>query len=225
MFTTGNAFRTALRDLLGRHMAGSLMSNLAALGTTKLIVSPLRHGQDKALPGEPNNSPVSVLQQALQSFFSDVVWNSFKAKVSANTNQSNRLDFQEAIAFNVQDTAILRSLRELRQPVETMIEMLSPLDGEEMRSMEEGEITQVPFGTGARALRKALEQLRDEMRTRSVSIESVQYALEQLATRSGDASEALPDSRLLVALTKQLSDLWQNLVKNEELSEWQEGVI
>ncbi|WP_241235183.1 hypothetical protein [Xanthomonas vasicola] len=206
-------------------MAGSLMSNLAALGTTKLIVSPLRHGQDKALPGEPNNSPVSVLQQALQSFFSDVVWNSFKAKVSANTNQSNRLDFQEAIAFNVQDTAILRSLRELRQPVETMIEMLSPLDGEEMRSMEEGEITQVPFGTGARALRKALEQLRDEMRTRSVSIESVQYALEQLATRSGDASEALPDSRLLVALTKQLSDLWQNLVKNEELSEWQEGVI
>ncbi|MFL7978003.1 hypothetical protein ACKAWC_07235, partial [Xanthomonas vasicola] len=202
-----------------------LMSNSAALGTTKLIVSPLRHGQDKALPGEPNNSPVSVLQQALQSFFSDVVWNSFKAKVSANTNQSNRLDFQEAIAFNVQDTAILRSLRELRQPVETMIEMLSPLDGEEMRSMEEGEITQVPFGTGARALRKALEQLRDEMRTRSVSIESVQYALEQLATRSGDASEALPDSRLLVALTKQLSDLWQNLVKNEELSEWQEGVI
>ncbi|WP_047698965.1 hypothetical protein [Xanthomonas vasicola] len=92
-------------------------------------------------------------------------------------------------------------------------------------TMEEGEITQVPFGTGARALRKALEQLRDEMRTRSVSIESVQYALEQLATRSGDASEALPDSRLLVALTKQLSDLWQNLVKNEELSEWQEGVI
>ncbi|WP_253275180.1 type III secretion system effector XopF1 [Xanthomonas vasicola] len=225
VFTTGNAFRTALRDLLGRHMAGSLMSNLAALGTTKLIVSPLRHGQDKALPGEPNNSPVSVLQQALQSFFSDVVWNSFKAKVSANTNQSNRLDFQEAIAFHVQDTAILRSLRELRQPVETMIEMLSPLGGEEMRAMEEGEITQVPFGTGARALRKALEQLRDEMRTRSVSIESVQYALEQLATRSRDASEALPDSRLLVALTKQLTDLWQNLVKNEELSEWQEGVI
>lgn len=224
VFSTGNAFRTALRDMMGRHMAGSIMANLAALGATRLIVSPLRHGQAGPLPGERDNSPVSVFQQAVNSFFSDVVWVSFKAKVGPNTSQSHRLDHEEAIAFNAQDSAVLRSLWELRQPVDTMIEMLSPVTEADVRSMEEGEITQVPFNDSIRALRSALEQLRDEMRTRSVSMETVKYALERLTQPSSDTSESLPDSRLFVSLTQQLAELWKTLVANEELNEWHEGV-
>ncbi|MBV6810517.1 hypothetical protein KWH19_12120 [Xanthomonas campestris pv. pennamericanum] len=225
VFSTCNAFKTAVRDLMGRHMAGSMMANFAALGATKLIVSPLRHGQDKALPGEPDNSPISVLQQAVQSFFSDVVWTSFKAKAAANTNQSKRLDLEEAVAFNGRDTAILRLLRELKQPLDTMIEMLSPVADAQVRSMEEGEITEVTLGDRFSGLRKALELLRDEMRTRSVSLETVESVVEQLYLPSGGSSQGLPNSQLLVTLTRQLTELWKNLVKNEELTEWQEGVI
>jgi|GEM_PF-5655466 len=224
VFSTGNAFRTALRDMMGRHMAGSIMSNLAALGATRLIVSPLRHGQSAPLPGEPDNSPIAVLQQAMNSFFSDVVWVSFKAKVGPNTSQSKRLDHEEAIAFNTQDSAILRSLWELKQPVDSMIEMLSPIMASDVRSMEEGEITQVPFSSSIHALRTALEELREEMRTRTVAMETVKHVLECLTQPSTDEGGALPDSRLFVSLTQQLAELWKTLVKNEELIEWHEGV-
>lgn len=38
-FSTANAATTALRDVLGRHMVGNVLANMASLGATRLIAS------------------------------------------------------------------------------------------------------------------------------------------------------------------------------------------
>ncbi|MBV6840898.1 hypothetical protein [Xanthomonas euvesicatoria] len=92
-FSTANAATTALRDVLGRHMVGNVLANMASLGATRLIASPLRGGYGGgSLPGEADNSPAWVLQQGAQMFFNDVVWNALKAKNGTNTTQATRLD-------------------------------------------------------------------------------------------------------------------------------------
>ncbi|UKE79227.1 hypothetical protein KM317_08520 [Xanthomonas translucens pv. arrhenatheri] len=225
-FTTANAATTALRDVLGRHMVGNVLSNMASLGATRLIASTLRGGYGGgSLPGEPDNSPAWVMQQGTQMFFNDVVWNALKAKNGTNTTQATRLDQERAIAVAEHDRTISRTLQELAEPLDRTIALLSPpAEAEVARAMEEGAGVPAPFSPDAGPLRDTLQQLKAQKGTPSILLAAVENALDRLA-RLQEASDGgrLLDPALTSKLSTQLQTLRTAFREKEQLRQWQHG--
>ncbi|WP_256127348.1 type III secretion system effector XopF1 [Xanthomonas euvesicatoria] len=222
-FSTANAATTALRDVLGRHMVGNVLANMASLGATRLIASPLRGGYGGgSLPGEADNSPAWVLQQGAQMFFNDVVWNALKAKNGTNTTQATRLDHERAIAAAEQDRTISRTLQTLAEPLDTALGLLPPpAQGEVARAMEEGTGVTVPLSADVDQLRNALQQLRNQVAAQAVSIATIDDALGRLADLpvAGDG-----EGRAVIAeLSAQLHALGAALRQKQALQQWQQG--
>ncbi|WP_304481934.1 type III secretion system effector XopF1 [Xanthomonas translucens] len=225
-FSTANAATTALRDVLGRHMVGNVLSNIASLGASRLIASTLRGGYGGgSLPGEADNSPAWMLQQGTQMFFNDLVWNAFKAKNGTNATQATRLDQERAIAVAEQDRTISCTPQDIAKILDTTIALLSPpVEADVARSMEEGAGVPVPLSPGAGPLRDDLQQLKDQKSTPSVLLAAVENALDRLAMlQEASDGERLLDPALTAELIAQLQTVKTAYADKEQLRQWQHG--
>lgn len=225
-FTTANAATTALRDVLGRHMLGNVLTNMTSLGTSKLIGSALRGGyQGSKLPGEADNSAASALQQGAQFFFNDLIWNALKAKNGTNTTQATRLDQERAIAAAELDRTISGRLQTLAEPLDrVLVSLSSPTPEEVAHAIEQGAGVPVPRSSEANTLRDRLQQLRHQVAAQSVSIATIEQVLDGLADLStAGESQGLPGRPLIAELNAQLFALGAALHKKEQLQQWQYG--
>ncbi|CAD7713297.1 hypothetical protein LMG31886_05320 [Xanthomonas hydrangeae] len=223
--STTNAITTALRDMLGRHMLSNVLANFASLGAGRLIAAPLRGGNaNGSVAGEAANSTATVVQQAVQTLFNDTVWNALKAKNGANTTQATRLDQERAASAAGHQRTIARTLQALAEPIDAAVALFSaPTSAEIARALDEGQPLAPASGPLAGRLREALEELRTEIGTQSVSIATIDTVLDRL--RAGQASmfSGVPRNDLTKTLKTELQRLRQALHEREELRQWENG--
>ncbi|WOB26875.1 MULTISPECIES: type III secretion system effector XopF1 [Xanthomonas] len=224
--STTNAMTTAVRDLLSRHMLSNVMGNIASLGASRLIAAPLRGGNESgAVAGEAANSNATVLQQAAQTLFNDTVWNALKAKNGANTTQATRLDQERAVAATKYRRTIARTLQALAEPIDEAITMFSgPTPAAITRAMEEGEQLALASGPLAQSvLRDALEILRTEIQTQSISTATIDTVLDHLHAGQAAMLGGVPRNDLTRTLETELKTLRRALHESEELRQWESG--
>ncbi|WP_211161764.1 type III secretion system effector XopF1 [Xanthomonas campestris] len=223
--STTNAITTAVRDLLVRHMVSNVMVSFASLGAARLIASPLRGGDaNGSVTGEGIDSNATIVQQAAQTFFNDTLWNALKAKNGSNATQATRLDQARAVSAAGHQRTIARTLQALAQPIDAAIALFSaPTSQEIAQALEEGQPLAPAAGPLAGRLREALEELRTEIGTQSVSIATVGTALDRL--RAGQASmfSGVPSNDLTHTLRTELQRLKDVLHDSEQLRQWENG--
>ncbi|MDV2450511.1 type III secretion system effector XopF1 [Xanthomonas hortorum] len=223
--STTNAITTAVRDVLGRHMLSNVLANFASLGAGRLIAAPLRGGNENgSVAGEAPNSTATVVQQAAQTMFNDTVWNALKAKNGANTSQATRLDQARAVKASDYQGTIARTLQTLAEPIDEAIAMFSaPTAAEIARTLEEGERLAPAPGPQARRLREALEKLRAEIGTQSISIATIDTVRDQLHAGQAAMFSGVPRNDLTKTLDIELKTLRHALHESEALRQWENG--
>ncbi|MBB4725921.1 hypothetical protein FHY31_004335 [Xanthomonas euvesicatoria] len=222
-FTSATAVSQTVRDLFARHMLSNVIASFGSLGASRMIVAPLRGGSHIRVAGEPVNSLPVVLQQAVQTLFNDTFWNALKVRNGANTAQATRLDNARAALAAEHQRTIARTLEALAEPIDQAIVALSGPTPAQVRAMEEG--TRAAPGPGARgrALRTALETLRTEIGTQSLSIATIDAVRTALRDDWRDTFSAVPRDALTQALDDQLKTLKRALQESEELRRWETG--
>ncbi|MFC3330357.1 type III secretion system effector XopF1 [Xanthomonas fragariae] len=228
-FSTTNAMTNAVRDVVVRHAASNIIANFASLGTGRMLAAPLRGGNGSGrVRGEAFNSAATVVQQAGQSVFNDTVWSALKAKNGTNTSHATRLDQERAVAAANHQRTIARTLQALAEPIDQAIAMFSaPTAAEIARALEEGQPpapAPAPApGPHAEVLREALEQLREEIGMRSVSIETIDNVCDWLQAGRDEMYSGAPHSELTNTLATQLHALRRALRDSEQLRQWENG--
>ncbi|MCC4608434.1 hypothetical protein LL967_11190 [Xanthomonas campestris pv. zinniae] len=224
--STTNAITTAVRDLLGRHMLSNVLANFASLGAARLIASPLRGGNaNGSVAGEAINSTATIVQQAAQTLFNDTLWNALKAKNGSNTAQSKRLDQERAASAAGHQRTIARTLQALAEPIDAAIALFSAPTSEEIaRAVEEGQPLAPAAGPLAGRLREALEELRTEIGTQSVSIATVGTVLDRLRAGQAAVFSGVPSNDLTDTLRTELQRLKDVLHDSEQLRQWESGL-
>ncbi|SOO20786.1 Outer protein F1 (fragment) [Xanthomonas citri pv. fuscans] len=222
-FTSATAVSQTVRDLFARHMLSNVIASFGSLGASRMIVAPLRGGSHIRVAGEPVNSVPVVLQQAVQTLFNDTFWNALKVRNGANTAQATRLDNARAALAAEHQRTIARTLEALAEPIDQALVALSGPTPAQMRAMEEG--TRAAPGPGARgrALRTALETLRTEIGTQSLSIATIDAVRTALRDDWRDTFSAVPRDALTQVLDNQLKTLKRALQESEELRRWETG--
>lgn len=223
-FNSANAVATTARDLLTRHMLSNVMASFGSMGAGRIITAPLRGGSHIRVAGEAVNSTAVVVQQAVQTVFNDTFWNALKAKNGANTSQAARLDNERAALAAEHQRTIERTLEALADPVDQAIASLSgPTPAEAERAMEEG--TGVAPGPGplGQTLRTALEALRTEIGTQSVSIATIDAVRNALREGWSQTFSGVRRDAATQALDGQLQTLKRALHDSEALRQWQSG--
>ncbi|KPN10580.1 type III secretion system effector XopF1 [Xanthomonas arboricola] len=216
--STTNAVTTALRDVLGRHMLSNLLANFASLGAGRLIAAPLRGGNaNGSVAGEAANSTATVVQQAVQTLFNDTVWNALKAKNGANTTQATRLDQQRAVRAASHQRTIARTLQSLAEPINEAIAMFAPTQAQIARALEEGQPLAPAPGPQAVRLHDALEKLRTEIDTQSVSIATIDTVRDELHAGQAAMFSGVPRNNLTETLDTGLTTLRHALHESEAL--------
>lgn len=223
--STTNAITTAVRDVLGRHMLSNVLANFASLGAGRLIAAPLRGGNENgSAAGEAPNSTATVVQQAAQTLFNDTVWNALKVKNGANTSQATRLDQARAVKASDYQRTIARTLQTLAEPIDEAIAMFSaPTAAEIARALEEGERLAPAPGPQAKRLRGALEKLRAEISTQSISIAAIDTVRDQLHAGRAAMFSGVPRNDLTKTLDIELKTLRHALHESEDLRQWENG--
>ncbi|PPU95382.1 hypothetical protein XpopCFBP1817_08755 [Xanthomonas populi] len=223
--STTNAITTAVRDVLGRHVLSNMLANFAALGAGRLIAAPLRGGNENgSVAGEAANSTATVVQQAAQTLFGDTLWKALKAKNGANTTQATRLDQERAVAATNHQRTIARTLQALTEPIDEAIAMFSaPTPANIARALEEGEPLAPAPGLLAGMLREALEQLRMEIGTQSISIATIDTVLDQLDDAWAAMLSGVTRNDLTNMLNTELRTLRRAMHESEELRQWENG--
>ncbi|MBB6257251.1 hypothetical protein FHT05_001835 [Xanthomonas arboricola] len=222
--STTNAVTTALRDVLGRHMLSNVLANFASLGAGRLIAAPLRGGNaNGSVVGEAANSTATVVQQAVQTLFNDTVWNALKAKNGANTTQATRLDQQRAVSAASHQRTIARTLQSLAQPINEAIAMFAPTQAQIARALEEGQPLAPAPGPQAVRLHDALEKLRTEIDTQSVSIATIDTVRDELHAGQAAMFSGVPRNNLTETLDTGLTTLRHALHESEALRQWENG--
>ncbi|KGE52197.1 type III secretion system effector XopF1 [Xanthomonas axonopodis pv. vasculorum] len=223
-FTSANAVATTARDLLARHMLSNVMASFGSVGAGRIITAPLRGGSNIRVAGEAANSTAVVVQQAVQTMFNDTFWNALKAKNGANTSQAARLDNQRAALAAKHQRTIALTLEALAEPVDQAIATLSgPTLAETERAMEEGMDATPGPGPQGQALGTALETLRTEIGTKSVSIATIDAVRTVLREGWSQRFSGVPRNAAMQALDGQLQTLKRALHESEELRQWQSG--
>ncbi|MEF9418566.1 hypothetical protein MPD99_06500 [Xanthomonas citri pv. viticola] len=220
-FNSANAVSQRVRDLFARHMLSNVVASFGSLGASRMIVSPLRGGSHIRVAGEPVNSLPVVLQQAVQTLFNDTFWNALKARNGANTAQATRLDNARAALAAEHPRTIAQTLEALAEPIDQTIVALSGPTPAQTRAMEEG--TLAAPGARGRALRTALETLRTEIGTQSLSLATIEAVRTALRDHWRQTSSALPRDALTQALDERLKTLKRALQESEELCRWEPG--
>ncbi|AVQ05600.1 TPA: hypothetical protein HH295_10930 [Xanthomonas vasicola pv. zeae] len=223
-FKTTSAVTTTVRDMLARHVLSNVMASFGSIGAGRIIVAPLRGGSHIRVAGEAVNSTPVVLQQFVQTVFNDVFWNALKARNGANTSQATRLDNERAAIAAGYRRTIAQTLEALVNPIDQAIAGLSAAaPGEVARALEDG-ISPAPVpGSRRDSLRTALETLRTEIGTQSVSIATVDAVRTELHDGWREAFSGLPRNNDTLALDRQLATLKRALHESEELRQWQNG--
>ncbi|WP_161959819.1 type III secretion system effector XopF1 [Xanthomonas arboricola] len=224
--STTNAITTAARDLLGRHMLSNVLTNFASLGAARLIASPLRGGDANGrVAGEAIDSTATIVQQAAQTLFNDTFWNALKAKNGSNTTQAARLDQERAASAAGHQRTIARTLQALAEPVDAAIALFSAPTSEEIaRAVEEGQPLAPAAGPLAGRLREALEELRTEIGTQSVSIATIGTVLDRLHAGQAAMFSGVPSNDLTHTLRTELHRLKDVLHDSEQLRQWENGL-
>lgn len=223
-FTSANAVATTARDLLARHMLSNVLVTFASVGAGRMIASPWRGGSHLPVAGEPINSKAVVVQQAIQTLFSDAFWNALKARNGANTSQAARLDNERAALAAEHQRTIERALEALAEPVNQAIARLSgPTRAEAERAMEEGMRIAPGPGSLGQTLRMALQTLRTEIGTQSVSIATIDAVRAALREDWSETFSGVTRDAATQALDGQLQTLKRALHDSEELRQWQRG--
>ncbi|MFA1289065.1 hypothetical protein AB8807_19730 [Xanthomonas campestris pv. olitorii] len=220
-FNSANVVSQRVRDLFARHMLSNVVASFGSLGASRMIVSPLRGGSHIRVAGEPVNSLPVVLQQAVQTLFNDTFWNALKARNGANTAQATRLDNARAALAAEHPRTIAQTLEALAEPIDQTIVALSGPTPAQTRAMEEG--TLAAPGARGRALRTALETLRTEIGTQSLSLATIEAVRTALRNHWRQTSSALPRDALTQALDERLKTLKRALQESEELCRWETG--
>ncbi|MFA1260418.1 hypothetical protein ACDI97_03000 [Xanthomonas axonopodis pv. fascicularis] len=220
-FNSANVVSQRVRDLFARHMLSNVVASFGSLGASHMIVSPLRGGSHIRVAGEPVNSLPVVLQQAVQTLFNDTFWNALKARNGANTAQATRLDNARAALAAEHPRTIAQTLEALAEPIDQTIVALSGPTPAQTRAMEEG--TLAAPGARGRALRTALETLRTEIGTQSLSLATIEAVRTALRNHWRQTSSALPRDALTQALDERLKTLKRALQESEELCRWETG--
>ncbi|MHA3713647.1 hypothetical protein QYF03_00280 [Xanthomonas citri pv. viticola] len=220
-FNSANAVSQRVRDLFARHMLSNVVASFGSLGASRMIVSPLRGGSHIRVAGEPVNSLPVVLQQAVQTLFNDTFWNALQARNGANTAQATRLDNARAALAAEHPRTIAQTLEALAEPIDQTIVALSGPTPAQTRAMEEG--TLAAPGARGRALRTALETLRTEIGTQSLSLATIEAVRTALRDHWRQTSSALPRDALTQALDERLKTLKRALQESEELCRWEPG--
>ncbi|WP_372388361.1 type III secretion system effector XopF1 [Xanthomonas axonopodis] len=223
-FNSANAVATTARDLLTRHMLSNVMASFGSMGTGRIITAPLRGGSHIRVAGEAVNSTAVVVQQAVQTLFNDTFWNALKAKNGANTSQAARLDNERAALAAEHQRTIERTLEALAEPVDQAIARLSgPTPAEAERAMEEGMRAAPGPGPLGQTLRTALQTLRTEIGTQSVSIATIDAVRTALREGWSQTFSGVPRDAATQALDGQLQTLKRALHDSEALRQWQSG--
>ncbi|WP_372359360.1 type III secretion system effector XopF1 [Xanthomonas axonopodis] len=223
-FNSANAVATTARDLLTRHMLSNVMASFGSMGAGRIITAPLRGGSHIRVAGEAVNSTAVVVQQAVQTLFNDTFWNALKAKNGANTSQAARLDNERAALAAEHQRTIERTLEALAEPVDQAIARLSgPTPAEAERAMEEGMRAAPGPGPLGQTLRTALQTLRTEIGTQSVSIATIDAVRTALREGWSQTFSGVPRDAATQALDGQLQTLKRALHDSEALRQWQSG--
>ncbi|MBV6807648.1 type III secretion system effector XopF1 [Xanthomonas euvesicatoria] len=223
-FNSANAVATTARDLLTRHMLSNVMASFGSMGAGRIITAPLRRGSRIRVAGEAVNSTAVVVQQAVQTLFNDTFWNALKAKNGANTSQAARLDNERAALAAEHQRTIERTLEALAEPVDQAIARLSgPTPAEAERAMEEGMRAAPGPGPLGQTLRTALQTLRTEIGTQSVSIATIDAVRTALREGWSQTFSGVPRDAATQALDGQLQTLKRALHDSEALRQWQSG--
>ncbi|WP_372157224.1 type III secretion system effector XopF1 [Xanthomonas campestris pv. fici] len=223
-FNSANAVATTARDLLTRHMLSNVMASFGSMGAGRIITAPLRGGSHIRVAGEAVNSTAVVVQQAVQTVFNDTFWNALKAKNGANTSQAARLDNERAALAAEHQRTIERTLEALAEPVDQAIARLSgPTPAEAERAMEEGMRAAPGPGPLGQTLRTALQTLRTEIGTQSVSIATIDAVRTALREGWSQTFSGVPRDAATQALDGQLQTLKRALHDSEALRQWQSG--
>ncbi|WP_372162390.1 type III secretion system effector XopF1 [Xanthomonas axonopodis pv. cyamopsidis] len=223
-FNSANAVATTARDLLTRHMLSNVMASFGSMGAGRIITAPLRRGSHIRVAGEAVNSTAVVVQQAVQTLFNDTFWNALKAKNGANTSQAARLDNERAALAAEHQRTIERTLEALAEPVDQAIARLSgPTPAEAERAMEEGMRAAPGPGPLGQTLRTALQTLRTEIGTQSVSIATIDAVRTALREGWSQTFSGVPRDAATQALDGQLQTLKRALHDSEALRQWQSG--
>ncbi|MFA3865254.1 type III secretion system effector XopF1 [Xanthomonas perforans] len=223
-FNSANAVATTARDLLTRHMLSNVMASFGPMGAGRIITAPLRRGSHIRVAGEAVNSTAVVVQQAVQTLFNDTFWNALKAKNGANTSQAARLDNERAALAAEHQRTIERTLEALAEPVDQAIARLSgPTPAEAERAMEEGMRAAPGPGPLGQTLRTALQTLRTEIGTQSVSIATIDAVRTALREGWSQTFSGVPRDAATQALDGQLQTLKRALHDSKALRQWQSG--
>ncbi|MFA4712569.1 type III secretion system effector XopF1 [Xanthomonas perforans] len=223
-FNSANAVATTARDLLTRHMLSNVMASFGSMGAGRIITAPLRRGSHIGVAGEAVNSTAVVVQQAVQTLFNDTFWNALKAKNGANPSQAARLDNERAALAAEHQRTIERTLEALAEPVDQAIARLSgPTPAEAERAMEEGMRAAPGPGPLGQTLRTALQTLRTEIGTQSVSIATIDAVRTALREGWSQTFSGVPRDAATQALDGQLQTLKRALHDSEALRQWQSG--
>ncbi|KHS36106.1 type III secretion system effector XopF1 [Xanthomonas phaseoli pv. phaseoli] len=223
-FTSANAVVTTARDLLARHMLSNVLVTFASVGAGHMIASPLRGWSNLPVAGELINSKAVVVQQAIQTLFSDMLWNALKAKNGANTSQAARLDNERAALAAEHQRTIERAFEALAEPVDqTIVRLSGPTLAEAERAMEEGVRAAPRPGPLGQTLRMALETLRTEIGRQSVSIATIDAVRTALREGWSQTLSGVPRDAATQALYGELQTLKRALHDSEELRQWQSG--
>ncbi|MCC8911885.1 hypothetical protein LOF27_00445 [Xanthomonas euvesicatoria] len=223
-FNSANAVATTARDLLTRHMLSNVMASFGSMGAGRIITAPLRRGSHIRVAVEAVNSTAVVVQQAVQTLFNDTFWNALKAKNGANTSQAARLDNERAALAAEHQRTIERTLEALAEPVDQAIARLSgPTPAEAERAMEEGMRAAPGPGPLGQTLRTALQTLRTEIGTQSVSIATIDAVRTALREGWSQTFSGVPRDAATQALDGQLQTLKRALHDSEALRQWQSG--
>ncbi|MDS0759863.1 hypothetical protein N5947_05315 [Xanthomonas citri pv. punicae] len=222
-FNSANAVSQTVRDLFARHMLSNVVASFGSLGASRMIVSPLRGGNHIRVAGEPVNSLPVILQQAVQTLFNDTFWNALKVRNGANTAQATRLDNARAALAAEHQRTIAQTLEALAEPIDQTIVALSGPTLAQTRAMEEETLAAPGPGARGRALRTALETLRTEIGTQSLSIATIEAVRTALRNHWRQTSSALPRDALTQALDERLKTLKRALQESEELCRWETG--
>ncbi|MFA4195042.1 type III secretion system effector XopF1 [Xanthomonas perforans] len=223
-FNSANAVAPTARDLLTRHMLSNVMASFGPMGAGRIITAPLRRGSHIRVAGEAVNSTAVVVQQAVQTLFNDTFWNALKAKNGANTSQAARLDNERAALAAEHQRTIERTLEALAEPVDQAIARLSgPTPAEAERAMEEGMRAAPGPGPLGQTLRTALQTLRTEIGTQSVSIATIDAVRTALREGWSQTFSGVPRDAATQALDGQLQTLKRALHDSKALRQWQSG--
>ncbi|PPV07037.1 putative type III effector protein XopF1 [Xanthomonas bromi] len=222
-FNSANAASATVQRLLAGHMLNNVLATFGALGAARVIAAPLSGGDRIRIAGERSKSTAVVMQQAVQSLFNSTLWNALKARMGTD-NAPVRLDNERAAIAADHKRTIARTLEALAEPIDQAIVAFSgPTPAEAERAMEQGVRAASAPGPHAQALCAALETLRTEIGTQSVSIATIDVVRTALHNGWRETLSGVPRNEATQALDNQLQTLKRALHESEQLRQWESG--